>query len=153
MYDSNYSPIQYLLLVLVPLLFFAGAKTTYEAEIIPEVVYASVIQKETIATAEEPAVVEVSQGNPLCFCVKTVRTYIPELPRQHAEDFVPNTYPFAGAVAIYDYGKYKHIGFIESIEEKGFWELGSNIEPCKPYRRFVEWGDVNLIGFYKSDII
>ncbi len=90
---------------------------------------------------------KVSQGNPLCFCVKTARKYVPDLPRQNAEDFKSNTYPFAGAIAIYDY---PHIGYVESIEEKGFWELGSNIEPCQEYWRFVEWGDVHLIGFYSN---
>ncbi len=110
------------------------------------------LRSRSYATTEEPVIVEVSQGNPLCSCVKTARKYVPDLPRQNAEDFIPNTYPFAGAIAIYDYGKYKHIGFVESLEEKGFWELGGNIEPCEPYRRFVEWGDVYLTGFYKSDL-
>lgn len=109
----------------------------------------------------EPPVAEVSEGavflgpeEPVeCSCVKYIREkFIHDLPRGDAVEYEANTPPFSGAVAIYKYGEVSHIGYVEKIEETGYWERGGNLERCRAYRRFMKWGeDKAFLGFWKKD--
>lgn len=83
-----------------------------------------------------------------CSCVQFVRIFVRNLPRGDAKDFIPNTSPRVGAVAVYNYGGVYHLGYITEIREDGSWvERGTNIEPCKNYTRFAK-ANKNLVGFY-----
>lgn len=89
-----------------------------------------------------------AQTDPIaCFCVTYVRQFVPDLPRQDAKDFVPNTVPQVGAVALYKYGSTYHIGYMAYILNGGWIEYGTNLSTCTPYVRFVR-NDPHLIGFY-----
>lgn len=95
-----------------------------------------------------------AQTNPIeCFCVTYIRQFIPDLPRQDAKDFVPNTVPQNGAVAIYRYWNEDtktftyHVGYMAYIINGGWIEYGTNLTSCTPYVRFVR-NNPNLIGFF-----
>ena len=71
------------------------------------------------------------------------------------KDLKPNSTPHKGAVVIYHYFDSKgnivpHYAVQDSESmELGYWERGTNLEPAKPYRRFVLWTNPSLRGFYK----
>ena len=60
---------------------------------------------------------------------------------------VPNSPPFEGAVAIFQY-KEKHVAYVEKVEEKGFWIKEANYHPAKIGKRFIKWDDPKLVGFH-----
>lgn len=90
-----------------------------------------------------------------CFCVTYLRQFIPDLPRQDAEDFVPNTAPQVGAVVIHRYWSEKtnewvyHVGLLAATTDDGGWiEFGSNLTSCEPYIHKTREDD-SLVGFYR----
>ncbi len=73
-------------------------------------------------------------------------------------DIVPNTTPHKGAVAIFEYhdkltGKLvKHIGIEIDVGQTGFSMDESNFTKCTYDRRFIDWNDPHLIGFWSSGL-
>lgn len=86
----------------------------------------------------------------VCSCVKSVRAVLPQLPKGDAKDFIPNSPPTVGGIVIYKYpnGKY-HVAALRSFAKdgSGYYESGSNLEPCLSYERFVAWDNPYLVGF------
>jgi hypothetical protein len=106
-----------------------------------------------IATSTQPQAVqgltEDITINPNCFCVTYARKFIPNLPRQDADKFKPNTYLSKGVLAIFKYQKLSHVAVVKDIYENGFTIYESNFSSCKEGERFIPFGDKSLVGFYK----
>jgi len=107
---------------------------------------------------EEPAPIEVElppreEYNIKCYCVSYVRTFIKDLPRQDAKDFVPNSNLQEGQIVILNYGKTRHVAVYE-ITLEGLLVDEANFVPCKSGKRLIKWEelDKHLVGFYKTDI-
>lgn len=87
----------------------------------------------------------------VCSCVKMVRVFVgPGLPRQDAKDFIPNATPQVGGVVIYKYSNgASHIAYIAGFtpDGSGWYEKGSNLEPCLSYERIGRFDDPALVGF------
>ena len=83
-----------------------------------------------------------------CFSYASLFVKLPQMAQ-----VVPNSPPHKNAIAIFYYGKTKHIAVVTSLEEKGFWVKEANKSACLTGSRFVEWGDKNLRGFWASDEI
>ena len=81
-----------------------------------------------------------------CNCVSLVRSKVPSMPKMAS--IQPNGKAGVGKIAVFYYGKVKHVAYVTKVEAKGFWVLESNYEPCLIAKRFVSWGDRALEGFW-----
>lgn len=89
-----------------------------------------------------------------CNCYKTLLLKVDTLPKM--ADIVPNTsLPVVGGIAIFRYGKTKHVSFIERVEYVGsqmvFYVFEGNYIRCKIAKRMVKLTDKSLIGFAKYE--
>lgn len=88
----------------------------------------------------------------VCNCYAYLKTRLKELPRM--ADIVPNGTPKIGSVAVFFYrdkqtGKrVKHVALIEKMSDSGFMVAESNFTKCLFDRRFIDWNDPHLIGFW-----
>lgn len=81
----------------------------------------------------------------VCNCYSYASLFV-DLPRM--AEIQSNSTPHKGAIAIFWYGKVKHVAVVTSTEAGGFWVKEANKSPCLTGSRFVKWGDKNLTGFY-----
>ena len=88
-----------------------------------------------------------------CYCVSYLREYYPNLPRQDAKDFIPNSNFQDGEIIILDYNGIRHIAKYE-ITNEGLLVDEANYIPCKSGKRLIKYKDLekDLVGFYKNDI-
>lgn len=80
-------------------------------------------------------------------CVSYIKLFM-KLPKM--ADIVPNTTPAIGSVAIFQYGKLKHIALVTKLEETGFFIKEANYIPALVGTRFVKWNDPRLKGFFRQ---
>lgn len=93
----------------------------------------------------ERAIEQTEQVNPVaynCYLYVSQRVQLPLMAR-----VVPNTTPFVGSVAIFQYNV-KHIAYVEKLTEKGFYIAESNYRPGVIGTRFIPWDYDKLTGFY-----
>jgi surface antigen len=64
-------------------------------------------------------------------------------------DLEPNTVPFVGAAALFNYSGVHHIAVVTSINEGTFSIIESNYSSCKITKRDVSYFDPALRGFWK----
>lgn len=79
-----------------------------------------------------------------CYAYMTLFVKLPRMAQ-----ILPNTPPSVGVVAIFQYSE-KHIALVTSLEEKGFWVKEANFEPAKIGKRFIQWNDPRLVGFWSG---
>lgn len=85
----------------------------------------------------------------VCNCVLTMKARGYALPKM--ENIIPNHTPQVGVIAIFMYGKTKHIAEVIELTEKGFYIFEGNYTPCKIGKRFITWNDKHLKGFFMPD--
>lgn len=81
----------------------------------------------------------------VCNCYALVSTKV-KLPRM--AQITPNSSGKVGNVAIFYYGKVKHIAYVIKTDTEGFTVQEANKTHCLTGTRFVKWGDPSLTGFY-----
>lgn len=90
------------------------------------------------------------------FCVRYLReVYGIDTQGKDADEFVPNSKPFEGALVIYRYEDVSHIGLLDKFGDDGFWEVGANLDEGKSYRRYQKWSDIGesgLVGFWTVEL-
>ena len=96
-------------------------------------------------TPEPPPIV----NEVYCSCVKTVREFIPNLPRQDADQFISNTSPSEGVAVLFEYSNgTHHIAYLHKMTSKGFYIKQGNKIPCEYSEEFIEWSNPFIRGFY-----
>ena len=91
-----------------------------------------------------------------CNCVSTVKLKISNLPKM--AEIIPNAQsPKVGGIVIFQYGKNKHIAYIEKIsytDKDNFMHLyEGNMEKCKIGRRVISFNDKNITGFFNMPLV
>ncbi len=121
-------------------MFSLIATTTLIGFFKPNFAYADVVEP-------VPIVQQIPQ---YCSCVSYVRNFIPSLPHMDAVWFatLPRSTPAVGRVAIFNYSGVYHVAYIESLGDTGFTVREANFKPCEKDRRFIEWNDDALVGFW-----
>src|SRR3990167_3421056 len=85
-----------------------------------------------------------------CSCVKTARNLGANIPYGvDAGDLKANAHPGLGALALFRYSSGAHVAVITEIQEDGFFVKEGNFELCKLTCRFIQWNDLNLVGFWR----
>ena len=102
----------------------------------------------------EPTVEPIVIEQPLedaCFCVKTARKYSHfVLPRQDAQDFIPNSPPVIGGLVLLRYGDLDHVAVTLYIMPGGVWVREGNYNKCAESERFIAFDDPHLLGFWSA---
>lgn len=98
---------------------------------------------------EEVEVLDATTTSVYCSCIETLRAIgIPIPPHTDADELIPNTAPFVGAVALFSYPKGNHATLVRKAELNGFWAYGGNFKNCEKEDRFVRWDDPRLKGYW-----
>lgn len=85
----------------------------------------------------------------LCSCVKFARLKGAPIPYgTNASDFVPNSSPRVGGVAIFRYPNDYHVAYITALNSNTFLIEETNYHRCKNSSRLVSYDDPNIIGFW-----
>lgn len=84
-----------------------------------------------------------------CSCVRYVVGLRPDAPLKDAVDYVPNSQPYKGAVAIFRYKNgVSHVAYVSSTHGSyfGIWE--ANYKRCQLTQRYIRYDDPTLLGFW-----
>ena len=82
-----------------------------------------------------------------CFSYVSLFVKLPKM-----SEILPNTTPFVGAVAIFNYNGVKHIAYIKELHADGFIVKEANYRPAVVDEREVNWNDKALVGFWAMPI-
>lgn len=105
---------------------------------------------ESTITEEEGTSTSTRADGVFCSCVNTVRQLGVAIPGgTDADEFVPNSPPFAGAVVILKYSTgVSHVAYLDWFDHEGFYMKQGNKEPCEYSEEFVYWDDPAIVGFW-----
>lgn len=105
-------------------------------------------QTDALSVVEEEVVVKPPDW--LSYCVEGLRYFGVRLPPRpaHAYLFEPNTPPFVGAVALFDYDGVRHAALVTGIYGNYFTVKETNYKKGKYTERTIAWSDYRLLGFY-----
>ena len=70
----------------------------------------------------------------------------------NASDLSPNTPPFKGAVALFNYDGVYHAALVTDLFYNFFTVKEMNYEPCKKTVRKIKWNDPALRGFWSPGV-
>jgi len=85
----------------------------------------------------------------LCSCVKFARFKGALIPYgTNASNFIPNSTPHVGGVAIFRYPNDYHVAYVTALNADTFSIEETNYHRCKKSTRLVSYDDPNLIGFW-----
>jgi len=86
----------------------------------------------------------------VCSCISQLRIEGIKLPKYfiEARDFIPNSPPVIGGVAIFKYKKASHVAVIKKFTKNGFIISEANYSPCLTGTREIAWDDPHLKGFW-----
>lgn len=83
-----------------------------------------------------------------CNCYQYAK-YVSGLKFPFMAEILPNTTPFVGSIAIFDYDGIKHVAVVTELNSDHFVVREANYEACKTGSRVIAYDDVALIGFWK----
>ena len=81
-----------------------------------------------------------------CYSLVSTKVKLPRMAQIH-----PNSSGKVGSVAIFYYGKVKHIAYVTEVSAAGFTVQEANKTRCHIGSRFVKWTDPSLAGFYNPN--
>jgi hypothetical protein len=81
-------------------------------------------------------------------CYAFATAMLGKLPKM--TDIKPNSpFPRKGGIAVFQYDT-KHLAVVLEVDEGGFWIKEANYEPYKITKRFIDWSDTHLTGFWSN---